>query len=104
MKVSSKYIIITILSLLLFACKTPQRICSEDASKAVLKNYAGLDACSWIIVLENGQKLEPLNLKEFDIELKDGQKIFVTYKVEPEYQSICMMGPIVRILCIEKRK
>jgi hypothetical protein len=104
MKVNFKILILIISSILVLACKTPQRICSDDAVEAQLKNFTGHDGCSWVIVLDKGGTLEPLNLKAFDIDLKDGQKVYVTYKVEPEYHSICMVGPIVRILCIEKRK
>lgn len=104
MKVSFKLSAFFIICILAFSCKTPQRICSNDAVEAQLRNYSGHDGCSWVITLDKGGTIEPLNLKEFDIELKDGQKVYVTYKIEPEYHSICMVGPIVRIICIEKRK
>ena len=81
---------------------TTQYQCS-DSVKGELKNLTGLDGCSWVLELEDGVRVEPINLEEFDIEKQDGQKIYVSYEIEQGYASICMIGSIVRITCIEKR-
>ena len=39
----------------------------------------GLDGCSWMIELNNGTKLEPTNLNDFNINLQENQKIWVVY-------------------------
>ena len=72
--------------------------------KATLKNLTGLDGCSWVLVLENGKKLEPTNLKKFDnIKLEDGKEVFVQYETKPLAASICMVGTIVEIICISEK-
>lgn len=101
MKKHINFLFVIIAFCTLFSCKT-QHVCS-NAEKAKLKNISGLDGCSWVIELEDGSVLEPMNLKEFDIKKRNGKKIYVSYKAEPKYVSICMTGPIVRITCIENR-
>ncbi len=76
--------------------------CPKSES-ATLKNLSGLDGCSWVLVLKNGKKLEPTNLKQFEnITLEDGKKVSVEYKVLPMAVSICMVGTIVEIICISE--
>ena len=71
---------------------------------ATLKNLTGLDGCSWVLVLENGKKLEPTNLKKFDhIKLEDGKQVIVEYETKPLAASICMVGTIVEITCISEK-
>ena len=70
---------------------------------ATLNNLTGLDGCSWVLILENGQKLEPTNLNNFDnIKLEEGKKVFVEYEVKPNMASICMVGKIAEIKCISE--
>lgn len=75
-----------------------------DSVHATLKNLTGLDGCSWVLVLDNGKKLEPTNLKKFDnIKLEDGKEVFVKYETKPLAASICMVGTIVEIICISEK-
>lgn len=69
----------------------------EDAVAAQLFDYTGLDGCSWIIKLEDEKVLEPTNLQDFDIELKEGKKVWIKYTEQTDLASICMVGPIVSI-------
>lgn len=78
------------------ACKA-----TDTTSNARLKNYTGLDGCSWVIELNNGKKLEPINLNEFVSRPVDGKRIYVEYVVEPGMGSICMVGEIVRITALK---
>ena len=70
--------------------------------KATMLDLAGLDGCGFVLELEDGTRLEPLNLNEFDFTPKDGLKLRVSYNEEPS-GSICMVGPSVRITCITQR-
>ncbi|NOX86086.1 MAG: hypothetical protein GXO86_09000 [Chlorobi bacterium] len=78
---------------------------SPDAKavKATLYDYTGLDGCSWVIKLDDGEVLEPDNLGGFDIEIKDGKKVWVKYTLAKEQISICMVGPRVDIVEIWER-
>ena len=82
--------------------------CSKNecprAVKGELKDYIGLDGCGFVIILENGDRIEPINLSEFDIELVNNQKIWVDYHINENLSaSICMIGDIVLIDCISRR-
>jgi hypothetical protein len=80
------------------------KILCPNGVTATLKNLTGLDGCSWVLVLENGKKLEPINLKKFDhIKLEDGKQVIVEYETKPLAASICMVGTIVEIICISEK-
>ena len=78
--------------------------CAKDkncanSEHAELKNLTGLDGCGWVLELDNGSKLEPQNLTDFEIELVEGKDVHVRY-TEIEGGSICMVGQIVTIDCL----
>lgn len=74
------------------------------AVKAEIKDLTGLDGCGFVIELENGERIEPINYDDFDVELKDGEKIWVSYHLTPFLiGSVCMVGDIVEIDCMTKR-
>ena len=86
---------------LLFSCNKNE---CPGAVKGELKDYTGLDGCGFVIILENGDRIEPINLIDFDVELIDNQKIWVDYHINENLSaSICMVGDIVVIDCISKR-
>jgi hypothetical protein len=93
--------------------------CSEQATspespscekKATVKDLRGLDGCSYVLVLESGEKLEPL----FDagqpsptikgVVLRDGMQVTVSYQERNDYGSICMVGKIVEVTCFSQSK
>ncbi len=96
----SKLIIFTFLTLVLSSC--PDQKC-ENGQKGTIKDYTGLDGCSWIIELDNGKRIEPSNqdfIEKFEPE--DGMKVIVSFKPDSNGISICMVGEMVIIKCIEK--
>lgn len=70
--------------------------------KATVVDNTGLDGCRFMLLLESGQKVQPLNLEENF--LKDGMKVWVKYTVEKDAMSVCMAGEIVKIISIGERK
>ena len=86
-------------SVLLVGC--PEKGC-EDGVPGMLVDYSGLSGCTWIIQLQNGERLEPLNLDKFDIVPVDSLIVHVTYAEAPTMMSICMVGKMVEITCISK--
>lgn len=103
MKVLYKISIILLVIVSVAACKTTKVAPTEGAVEAKLVNLSGLDGCSWAIELEDGSRLEPLNLKEFDITKKKNKKVWITYENTEGYVSICMVGPIVKITSLTER-
>lgn len=85
------------MGLLLTAC--PEEWC-EGGVDALILDYSGMAGCNWIILLETGERLEPVNLHQFDIEPADSLPVNLTYTVIKDMMSICMVGKIVHINCI----
>jgi len=76
----------------------------EGMTKATIRDYTGFDGCGMLIVLENGDEIEPSNLNNFSstVSISDGQKVWVKYH-EIGAMSICMEGPTVEIDELEER-
>ena len=75
-------------------------LCDE---KATLRDFTGLDGCAYVLVLDNdNEEILEIGELEFepDFEFSDGLRVSVTYE-EFGGASICMIGPMVRLLCIE---
>src|SRR6218665_945407 len=53
-----------------------------------------LDGCSWMLVLENGKKLEPAGIRAAF--LQEGLKVWVKY-IPRDGMSICMSGQMVTV-------
>lgn len=81
---------------------TDERMISEGYVKATVTDNTGLDGCRFMLTLESGKKLEPVNLEEKY--MKDGMKVWVKYQSVKDMMSICMAGEMVRITAIEERK
>jgi len=72
----------------------------EGFVPATVLDQTGLDGCTFMLQLESGQKLIPLNLKkEF---MKSKMQVWVKYKKE-DAMTVCMAGETVRITEIEVR-
>lgn len=69
----------------------------SDAVKATLNDFTGLDGCTWVVKLEDNEVLEPINLSDFNLGLKEGKKVWIKYKPAENMASICMVGQIVEI-------
>lgn len=67
--------------------------------KGTIINYT-LDGCSFMIQLEDGKKLEPVNL-QFEFK-KDKFKVWIKYQYY-KGNSICMAGEMVTVTAIETR-
>lgn len=74
-----------------------------EGEHAVLRDLSGLDGCTWVFELEDGQRLEPVNLQQYDLELKDGLEVRIQYTEATGMMSICMSGKMVNITCLSKR-
>ncbi len=110
----SLVVLLYVLALLLIGSMTG---CSERATspeslacqtQATVKDLHGLDGCRYVLVLESGEKLEPL----FDqgqssptikgIVLRDGMQVTLSYQDRNDYGSVCMVGKIVEVTCFSE--
>ena len=86
--------------LLVLSCRNEDDILLCD-EKATLRDFTGLDGCSYVLVLDDEKVLEIGDLEvEPDFQFRDGLRVSVSYE-ELNSASICMVGSIVRVLCID---
>lgn len=67
---------------------------------ATVKQVA-LDGCKWVLILDDGTKLEPYGIPETFV-LQDGMRVSIAFDDHIKVASICMMGKPARILCIQR--
>ena len=84
-------------------CKGELESHCENAVSGILTDLEGLDGCGMVITLEGGDRIEPRNLGAFVADPEDGAKLWITYQSVPAAMSVCMIGTIVDITCLEKR-
>lgn len=89
----------TLYNIFLGCSKVNKNEC-KNWETAILQNKTGLDGCRWVLELRSGEHLEPTNLMNFGIILKEGKKVAVSYIERNDLGSICMMGRKVDIKCI----
>ncbi len=89
--------------LVLSATACPDNELCKDVKKGTIHDYTGLSGCSWIIELENGEKLEPVNLHMLDFEPADNIDIYFKYNTAEKQFSNCMVGKMIEITYISKR-
>ena len=91
-------LIFTLLVVLSCSNEDDALLCNE---KATLRDFTGVDGCSYVLVLDDEKVLEIGDLEfEPDFQFRDGLRVSVTYE-EVSSVSICMVGQIVRVLCID---
>jgi len=111
---------ILFLSALLFWRCEDEKISTVSCDQGVLatvKDLTGLDGCGFVFELADGSRLEPQMLmfcgtpplpKEvtenplYDFQWADGKQVRIAYEEIPDAMSICMVGKIVKITCIEE--
>ena len=71
--------------------------------KATLEDYSDLDGCGFVIMLGDSTILEIGNYdEEPNFSFRDGMAVYISYEEMKDIATACMVGPIVRITCIEK--
>ena len=102
-----KKIIFFSLLIAFFACKTNKNSVGSSATACdvigTVKDFSTLDGCGLLIVLQNGDKLNPAKISDTSFKLKAGQKVKFGYKKMSDMMSICMSEKaIVEVTCIEE--
>ncbi len=71
---------------------------------AIVKDFAGLDGCGILLVLENGKKLLAVNLGDYQPCLKDGESVRISYEEAGDMMSICMTEDMmVNLTCLTRK-
>jgi hypothetical protein len=112
------FLILFIIAFLIGCSKDEEVIINcNNAVVATVKDLTGLDGCGFVFELADGTKLEPQMLlycgtpplpKEltenplYNFEWVDGKEVRIAYEEIPDAASICMVGKIVRITCLQE--
>lgn len=81
-----------------YSCET--KPCCENSELGIIKDYSGLDGCTFMVELADGEKLQVLNLNDFDVKIEDGNSISISYHEVDAMAGICMAGKMVEADCI----
>jgi hypothetical protein len=91
----------------LTSCSKENGLVKNCGTPATVRDLSGLDGCGFVLELDNGQRLEPVtfvrcgNDPGSQFEWKDGQRVTIGYQELNDRGSICMVGKVVEITCIE---
>lgn len=68
--------------------------------KGTIVDYNNLDGCTFIIELDNGTKLEPIEVVPV-FRFESNQRVKVSYEIMEGVASTCMVGELVKVTEIE---
>ena len=71
----------------------------QDWLQVKVVDMRGLDGCRFLLELENGKRLQAINLSPEH--QKTGLKLRITYKMAEGYMGICMAGDMVELVNVE---
>lgn len=102
---SVAFIFTIIVAIITVSCKNHEIVTETaciEGENATIVDMRGLDGCTFALRLENGKRLEPINLKAFDVDIVDGKQVCITYHTV-DMVSICMVGEIVELDSMTER-
>ena len=83
----------------------PPPIAPPNSVFGTLQNKRTLDGCGWMIMLDDGTKLQPLNLVSFkDLAPVEGKRVILEYEKQDGAMTTCMSGKTVKITTIKEIK
>lgn len=95
--------------LVLLSCSTKKGVTDNADSDTcrthgIVKDFTGLDGCTFLILLDDSTRLLPSKMPDDDFKFRDGQEIWFDYKENSDYgMTICMAEDmIVEITCIRE--
>jgi hypothetical protein len=91
-------------SILAITSCTKNNGCPNSSDKAIVRDFTSIDTCGIVFELEDGSKVEPMNLSEWQaFEFVDDQLVWLKFK-NVSGQSTCQLGDVVRIQCVSERE
>lgn len=107
---------VLLLSAILFSCDNEPSI-GRCGTTAIVRDLRGLDGCGFVFELQDGRRLQPqiigwcgtpplpAEVTEdplYNFEFVDGKRVSIGYEVLEDVGSICMVGDVVKITCLEE--
>ena len=76
----------------------------DGRPKGTVKDQSGLDGCKWVIITDEGTKVNPTNIADFNIALRDGMRVYIEYVMLDGVMTTCMSGKVSKITLLEEVK
>ena len=93
-----------IIALLFFSsCHSNDKGGCDNGELVTLKDFTGLDGCSWMLVKKDNSSLEPMNLPDFINKPIEGDTYIIEYRMRNDLASVCLAGSIIEITCVQKQ-
>lgn len=89
----------------------------QCGTEATVRDLTGLDGCGFVFELKDGTRLEPIRVfycgtpplpKEmtedplYNFQFVAGKRVRIGYELLLQQTSICMVGKVVKITCLEE--
>ena len=99
MKYSSILFVVAVscLGLMSISCEKDYTDCDRAYE---VKDYTGLDGCGLVLVPlhdKNARTLEPINIDDFNVDIRPGTSLCITFDIRTDLASICMVGDVVSL-------
>ena len=94
-----KHFIIVLILCVIASC-TPKTSTEGCTTEGTIRDMTGLDGCGFLIELDNGTKLNPVEYTVKSFNFEDGQHIRFGYEAV-DMMNVCMAGQTVKITCLE---
>lgn len=76
----------------------------DGRPKGTVRDLSGLDGCKWVIITDEGTRVNPTNIADFNILLKDGMRVYIEYVMLDGVMTTCMSGKVSKITLLEEVK
>ena len=80
----------------------PEPVVPTCTTAATVRDLTGLDGCGKVLVLNNGQRLQPVGNVWQAFRATEGQKVLMDYKASPNAVNTCTVGQVVELTCIRE--
>ncbi len=109
MNSNNDYILLTMVFII--GCTTPKVVQNPTPTiqtcntQAVVRDYTNLDACRFLLELQDGSRLIPVQLSDIEFLFSEGQVVKINYQVMKDVVTACLTAAIpVEISCIQQIK
>jgi hypothetical protein len=93
------FVTIVVFILTIAACTKSQSV-RTLAVNADGKIMGSIGCSAWLIQLDNNTIIQPANLSSFNITIRGGQRVNVTYQKSSNQLSTCESGEVVNLISI----
>ena len=102
LKFNTGYVALILLNCLAGCSGTKESLKADKPEPGIavtVEDATGLDGCTFLLIMDDGSRLQPVNLPEQYC--KNGVRIMITYR-EIKGVSVCMAGKMVEVTSVRE--